>query len=109
VNAAERAAHEHFGPVIVCCERADLRPLPDGVIIYDASGARLDPLPPPAVPRREVIDELHAAIADGVPPLHDGRWARATLEACGALLESARSGHDVALAHQVAVPARARD
>ena len=109
VNAAERAAHEHFGTVIVCCERADLRPLPDGVIIYDASGARLDPLPPPAVPRREVIDELHAAIADGVPPLHDGRWARATLEACGALLESARSGHDVALAHQVAVPARARD
>jgi hypothetical protein len=52
---------------------------------------------------------LLAAIPDGVAPQHQRRWAPATLEACGALLESARSGHDVALAHQVAVPARARD
>ena len=100
-------AHQHFGTFIVSCERGDLRPLPAGVMIYDAAGARLDPLPVPLVPRREVIDELHRAIDTGAPALHDGRWARATLEVCGALLESARSGREVTLAHQVPVAAPA--
>jgi phthalate 4,5-cis-dihydrodiol dehydrogenase len=100
---AGASAHEHFGTFIVSCERADLRPLPRGVMIYDTDGARLEPIAPPAIPRVEVIDELEYAIATGAPALHDGRWARATLEVCGALLESARTGADVALAHQVGV------
>lgn len=100
---AGASAHEHFGTFIVSCERADLRPLPRGVMIYDADGARLEPVAPPAIPRVEVIDELENAISAGAPALHDGRWARATLEVCGALLESARTGADVALAHQVGV------
>ena len=62
------------------CERADLRPMPNGVMIYQNGAARLDPLPPPAVPRAEVIDELYAAVVSGTPPLHDGAWAMATLE-----------------------------
>ena len=95
--------HQHFGTLIVSCDHADLRPLPTGVMIYDAGGARLDPLPPPVVPRREVIDELHQAMATGAPALHDGRWARATLEVCAALLDSARLHRDIALANQVAV------
>ena len=33
--------------IIVSCERADLRPLPNGVMIYQDGTARLDPLPPP--------------------------------------------------------------
>ena len=33
----------------------------------------------------------------GQPPLHDGDWARSTLEVCLALLESAGSGKDVEL------------
>ena len=40
-------AHQHFGTLIVSCERADLRPLPNGVMIYQNGAARLDPLPPP--------------------------------------------------------------
>ena len=87
--------------IIVSCERADLRPLPNGVMIYQNGAARLDPLPPPAVPRAEVIDELYAAVVDGKPPLHDGAWAMATLEVCLAILQSAREGRDIALAHQV--------
>ena len=93
--------HEHFGLVLVCCERGDLRPLPNGVMIYGNDSQHLDPLPPPVVPRAEVIDELYRAIVLGHPPLHDGRWARATLEVCLAMLQSAREGRDVALAHQV--------
>ena len=39
--------------------------MPNGVMIYDDAGARLDPLPRPAVPRREVIDELCGAVESG--------------------------------------------
>jgi phthalate 4,5-cis-dihydrodiol dehydrogenase len=42
--------------LIVSCERADLRPLPTGVMIYADEAQRLDPLPAPAIPRVEVID-----------------------------------------------------
>jgi len=99
--AAGKLAHQHFGTVIVSCERGDLRPMPDGVMVYQSGTARLDPLPPPDVPRGEVIDEFYAAVVDGKPPLHDGAWARATLEVCLAMLQSAREGRDVPLRHQV--------
>jgi len=95
-------AHQHFGTIIVSCERADLRPMPDGVTIYQNGAARLDPLPPPTIPRVEVIDELYAAVVDCKPPLHDGAWAMATLEVCLAMLQSGREGRDVGLRHQVA-------
>jgi phthalate 4,5-cis-dihydrodiol dehydrogenase len=102
--AAQDLAHQHFGTVIASCERADLRPLPNGVAIYQDGTTRLDALPLPKVPRGEVIDELYDAVVHGKPPLHDGAWAMATLEVCLAMLQSAREGQDVALRHQV--PAR---
>jgi phthalate 4,5-cis-dihydrodiol dehydrogenase len=100
--ATQDLAHQHFGTVIVSCERADLRPLPNGVVVYEAGSARLDPLPLPKIPRAEVIDELYAAVVDGKPPLHDGTWAMATLEVCLAILQSSREGREIALKHQVA-------
>ena len=99
-----RLRHPHFGLVIVSCERADLRPLPDGVMIYGDAEARLDPLPPPDVARAEVVDELHAAVVEGKAPLHDGAWAMATLEVCLAMLQSARDQREVTLQHQAPVP-----
>ena len=101
-SAAENRAHQHFGTIIVSCDRADLRPMPNGVMIYENGAARLDPLPPPAVQRGEVIDELYDAVVHGRPPLHDGPWAMATLEVCLAILQSSREGRDIALSHQVA-------
>lgn len=89
--------HQHFGPVIVSCERADVRPVPDGVWVYGDDRREHRPLPAPAVPRFEVIDELVAALQDGAAPLHDGVWARATLDVCLALLASAREGRDIPL------------
>ncbi len=99
VSSANRAprVHQHFGPVVVSCERGDVRPLPDSIVIYGDDRGEVHPLDPPAVPRFEVIDELHAAIVDERPPLHDGAWARATLEICLALLQSAREQRDVTL------------
>ncbi|MBV8838611.1 MAG: Gfo/Idh/MocA family oxidoreductase [Alphaproteobacteria bacterium] len=99
---ARALTHQHFGPLIVSCERADLRPLPGGVMIHQNGGARLEALAAPTVPRGEVIDELYAAVVEGKPPLHDGAWAMATLEVCLAILQSSREGRDIVLAHQVA-------
>jgi phthalate 4,5-cis-dihydrodiol dehydrogenase len=87
--------------VLVSCEHADLRPLPTGVMIYGDGEARLEPLARPAVPRAEVVDELYDAIVHRRPPLHDGRWAMATLEVCLAILESARDRREITLRHQV--------
>ncbi len=101
------SAHNHFGLVIASCERADLRPLPRGVMIYADDERRLHPLPPPAVPRTEVIDELHDAVVHDRPPLHSGAWGMATVEICLALLQSAQERREIALHHQVAVTDRA--
>lgn len=95
--AGAAAQHQHFGPVLVSCDRADLRPAPDGLWVYADDRREHLRLAPPAVPRYEVIDELHAAIVDGRAPLHDGAWARSTLEVCLALLRSAHEGRDVEL------------
>lgn len=95
--------HQHFGLVLVSCERGDLRPMPDGVMVYQQGTVRFDELPRPPVPRFEVIDELYNAVVNGRPPLHDGRWAMATLEVCLAILRSARNGTDIALSNQTAL------
>jgi phthalate 4,5-cis-dihydrodiol dehydrogenase len=100
--AAENLAHQHFGTIIVSCGRAELRPTPDGVMIYQNGTARRDPLLPPQIPRAEVIDELYGAVVHNTPPLHDGAWAMATLEVCLAMLQSVRESCDIPLSHQVA-------
>src|SRR5262249_33757418 len=43
-SVTHQAAHQHFGTVLVSCERADLRALPNGVVIYQEGSARLDAL-----------------------------------------------------------------
>jgi len=95
--AARPAAHQHFGAIVVSCERADLRPMADGIWIYGDQAKEFRPLPAPAAPRLEVIDELFTAVRKGQRPLHDGRWAKATLEICLAMLASSRAGEDVPL------------
>jgi phthalate 4,5-cis-dihydrodiol dehydrogenase len=94
-------AHNHFGFVVASCERADLRPLPTGVMVYGDTARHLDEIPPPKIPRAEVIDELYAAAMSGAAPLHSGEWGLATLEICLAILESGRTGSEVELRWQV--------
>ena len=92
--------HEHFGVVVVSCDRADLRPLPHGVMIHGDSEQRLEPLPAPAIPRAAVIDEIYDAVVNGVAPLHGGEWGMATLEVCLAILRSSREQREIVLEHQ---------
>ena len=93
--------HQHFGFVLACCERADLRPTPQGVMIHEDFQERLETLQVAAIPRVEVIDELYDAVLNHRAPIHDGPWAMATLEVCVAILQSAHERREISLGHQV--------
>ena len=95
----------HFGITIVTCADGDMRASADGVTIYGRDGIREIPISRGgSMPgRREVLDDMRIAIRSGRPPLHDGRWGKATVEVALAILQSAREGREIALEHQVAV------
>ncbi len=95
------AAFQHFGPVIVSCDGADLRLTPYGVEVHDAQGVHFETVPVPAVPRSEVIDELWSVAREGRGPVHGGAWSRATVEVCLAILASAREHATIMLRQQV--------
>ncbi len=101
---APPAFHNQFGFLLASCERADLRLTPSGVMVHADDRRWLEPAPLPEVPRGEVLDEFCAAVLDGIAPVRSGGWGMATLEACLAVLESSRTGRDVTLGHQIAVP-----
>ena len=48
--------------------------------------------------------DAYGAVRNAFLAHHSGEWAMATLEVCLAILESSRTGREVALAHQVALP-----
>jgi phthalate 4,5-cis-dihydrodiol dehydrogenase len=100
-RAGDDLAHNQFGVVVVSCESADLRPLPHGVMVYGDRTRHLDEIPPPKIPRAEVVDELYEAAMLGTPPLHSGEWGLATLEICLAILESAKTAREVKLRWQI--------
>jgi len=97
------AVHQHFGVVLISCERADLRPMPTGTMIYEDRARSHALLPDPIVPRSEVIDELYDAVVNGQPPIHSGEWSLASIEVCLALLRSSREQREVLLQYQVPV------
>lgn len=111
---AERARHAipaqaphppFFGLTVLSCERGDIRQVPGGLAVHRAGALTTIPVSAARTPRERVLDELHDAITGSRPPLHDGRWALASLELCLATMESARLGREIVLAHQVPVPA----
>lgn len=95
--------HPHFGVTIASCQRGDLRPSADGVLIYSGGEKREITLP---IQDREarVLDELIGAIEESKPVIRDGRWGKATLEVCLAILQSSRERREIYLNHQVPIP-----
>ena len=99
------APHQpHFGLTLVSCERGDIRQSPDGLYVYAEAGREEIAVPTDKSPRDLVLDEFAAAISGRVKPIHDGRWGLANLEVCLAAIESSRTGTDIELRHQVAIP-----
>lgn len=97
-------AHNHFGFVLISCDNADIRPMPQGVQVYAHTRRYLEPLPSPVIPRREVLDELIGVIRNNHQPIHTGEWGMATMEVCLAILASAQNGHEIKLSHQAIMP-----
>ena len=93
-----------FGLTVVSCERGDIRQSPQGLLVYSEEGMREITLPTDRGPRDLVLDEFHDAIIGRARALHDGRWGLATLEVCLAAMVSSRTGQDIELKEQVAVP-----
>jgi phthalate 4,5-cis-dihydrodiol dehydrogenase len=91
-----------FGLTILSCERGDIRQVPDGLAVHTRDGVTTVPVSATRTPRDLLFDEFHDAIAGVRPPLHEGRWALASLELCIAAIESARAGRELPLVHQVA-------
>ena len=96
--------HQHFGSIIVSCERGDIRPMPSAIMIYGDTQRSCLELPSPAVPRAEVIDELVGVLVDSTEAIHSGAWATATLEVCLGILASANSGEEITMSHQCSIP-----
>lgn len=92
---AEAVAHEHFGFLLVSCERADLRPTPTALEVYGETRETI-PLPLRGATRSGVIDELWGAVVQGWPPLHDGAWGEQVIAGCLAIRRSSHERREVA-------------
>jgi phthalate 4,5-cis-dihydrodiol dehydrogenase len=92
---------EHFGPIIVSCDRADLRLSPKGVEIWGDTKREFIETPADPSPRAAVFKGLYNAIRNGAPPLQSRGWGRASLEVCHAILESSQTGQPVKLRQQI--------
>jgi phthalate 4,5-cis-dihydrodiol dehydrogenase len=99
----ESLLQAELGVFVVTCGEADLRLSPDGVLAYTTDGMRLIPADPwrGVAGRGAVLDELYFAVTEGRAVIHDGRWAKATMEVCLAMLKSAREQREIHLSHQV--------
>ena len=101
----ERWHHPHSGVILVSCERGDMRPSADGLLVYGRDGCVEIPVPRGrAFPDKGgVIDELYDSVVRQREPVHNGRWGKATMEVSEAVLTSARERREIFLQHQIAV------
>lgn len=97
----ERAEQSFFGLTIVACERGVIRQSPQGLYVYTQDG-RAEIACTPDEGRSAELTELAAAVAQDRPAFPDGRWGKATLEVCIAMLQSSSEDREIALAHQIA-------
>lgn len=103
ISVRPASNHPFYGLTLVSCELGDIRQSPDGLLVYGPEEKREVPLVKGLRGRDHILTELHDAIVDGKPPLHDGHWGRANLEVCLAVLESGRERKEIYLSHQKAV------
>jgi len=103
-DTGKRPRQPFFGITLVSCERGALRQSSDGVFLYDAQGRSEVPCQRWDGPLKVELDEFHRSITESRPMPHDGKWGKATLEVCLAILQSSRDQSEVRLYHQVGSP-----
>jgi len=96
----ERSTQSFFGLTIVACERGIIRQSPQGIFIYSEAGREEIPCAMDEG-RAAELKELYAAVRENRAPFPDGRWGKATLEVCLAMLQSSNERREIALAHQI--------
>lgn len=102
-RGGEKRRQPFFGLTIVNCEKGVIRQSPDGVFVYSATGVEEIPCAP-IRGRGEELRELIAAIDQGRTVFPDGRWGKATLEVCLAMMASSRDGRSRRMHHQIEAP-----
>jgi phthalate 4,5-cis-dihydrodiol dehydrogenase len=112
-RGGERTARsESWGPgdlgmVLVTCERGDIRNSRSGLYLYSDEGRSEIRLAGTwglgMLEHRAELEELYAAVVLGKPAYHSGEWGAATLEACIAMMQSARERRELPLDRQVAM------
>ena len=105
VGRGDRGAKRQpfFGLTVVSCERGMIRQSPDGIYVYSEDGREEIPCEA-SHGRADELKELSDAVAEGRPAFPDGRWGKATLEVCLAVLGSSKDGRTRRLRHQVPSP-----
>ncbi len=103
-DASRRPRQPFFGITLVSCQRGALRQSSEGVFIYDEQGRSEMTCDRWDGPLKVELDEFHRAITLDQPMPHDGKWGKATLEVCLAMLQSSRDHSEQRLWHQVASP-----
>jgi phthalate 4,5-cis-dihydrodiol dehydrogenase len=107
-GSPEGKGQPFYGFTLVSCERGDLRQSPTGLYVYTADGRKETQCHAyPGKGRASVTGallSLREAMTGQRKIYPDGRWAKATLEVCLAILKSDQEKRDVRLHHQVASP-----
>lgn len=100
----ERQRQPFFGLTVVSCERGVLRQSPQGIFVYEESSVSEVPCAKWEGPLKVELEDFREAVTTDKPVPHDGRWGKATLEVCLAILQSNQERREVRLAHQVPSP-----
>lgn len=99
----DRPHQPFFGLTIASCENGDIRQSPDGLFIYRGNGCQ-EVSCSQELGRVAELRELYEGVTQDRPVFPDGRWGKATLEVCLAILQSSREKREVVLSHQVPCP-----
>lgn len=97
-----------FGLTIVSCEKGDIRQHPEGLMVYGEQEKYIVPISKEKNGRYYVIDELYKSVVEGKLPVHDGRWAKANLEACIKAIQSSKERKELKLQFQVPVKTKSK-
>ena len=103
-DSAKRPRQPFFGLTLVSCERGALRQSEDGIFIYDERGRTEVPCAKWDGPLKMELEDFYESAIEDRPVAHDGKWGKATLEVCLAILQSSRDQREQQVFHQVPSP-----